>query len=208
MAPDDQRICLIGGGGHALVVFESATASGLTVDGFYDDDEEAGLSAYTARLGPVAPIASGAASPELPACIAVGALALRRRLLDAGSIRAFVTVVHPSATISPLAVLGEGAFAGPNAAINGRARVGAHAIVNTTAVVEHDCVVGENTHLAPRTVLGGRVRVGSDTLVGIGATLLPGVTVGDGSVVGAGALVTRDVASGATAIGVPARPRA
>jgi acetyltransferase-like isoleucine patch superfamily enzyme len=50
-----------------------------------------------------------------------------------------------------------------------------------------------------------RVVVEDDADVGVGAILLPGVTVGRGAVVGAGAVVTRDVPAYAVAAGVPAR---
>ncbi|MCC7236898.1 MAG: acyltransferase [Bryobacterales bacterium] len=48
-----------------------------------------------------------------------------------------------------------------------------------------------------------RVRAGAD--IGTNATLLPGVTVGQGAIVGAGAVVTRDVPEMEIAAGVPAR---
>lgn len=54
--------------------------------------------------------------------------------------------------------------------------------------------------------LGRPVRVGRNTWIGGGAILLPGVTIGDDAIVGAGAVVTRDVAAGATVAGNPARP--
>jgi acetyltransferase-like isoleucine patch superfamily enzyme len=41
--------------------------------------------------------------------------------------------------------------------------------------------------------------------VGANATLLPGVVIGKGALVGAGAVVTRDVPAGATVYGNPAR---
>lgn len=53
---------------------------------------------------------------------------------------------------------------------------------------------------------GAPVVLGSDVWIGGGAILLPGVRVGDGAVIGAGAVVTRDVAAGATMAGNPARP--
>ncbi len=43
--------------------------------------------------------------------------------------------------------------------------------------------------------------------IGANATLLPGVKIGRGAIVGAGSVVTRDVAPEATVIGNPARPR-
>jgi acetyltransferase-like isoleucine patch superfamily enzyme len=48
-----------------------------------------------------------------------------------------------------------------------------------------------------------RVEDGAD--IGVGAVLLPGVTVGKGSIVGAGAVVTQDVAPFTIVAGVPAR---
>ena len=41
--------------------------------------------------------------------------------------------------------------------------------------------------------------------IGSGATLLGGITVGENAIVGAGSVVTRDVAAGATVAGNPAR---
>ena len=52
---------------------------------------------------------------------------------------------------------------------------------------------------------GDRVIVGNDVWIGHAAILLPGVTVGDGAVIGAGAVVSRDVAPYTIVGGVPAR---
>jgi maltose O-acetyltransferase len=54
---------------------------------------------------------------------------------------------------------------------------------------------------------GRPVRIGNDVWIGGGAILLPGIGVGDGAVIGAGSVVTRDVAAGETVAGNPARPR-
>ena len=53
---------------------------------------------------------------------------------------------------------------------------------------------------------GRPVRIGADVWIGGGAILLPGVTIGDGALIGAGSVVTRDVAAGQTVAGNPARP--
>ncbi len=51
----------------------------------------------------------------------------------------------------------------------------------------------------------GRIVVGSRVFIGTEAIILPGVRIGDRSIIGAGAVVTRDVPPGTVAAGVPAR---
>lgn len=52
---------------------------------------------------------------------------------------------------------------------------------------------------------GRPVRIGANVWIGGGSLILPGITIGDDAIVGAGSVVTRDVAAGATVIGNPAR---
>ena len=71
----------------------------------------------------------------------------------------------------------------------------------TVSTATHDYNV---TPINSRTVTRPVV-IGDDVWLGVGATILPGVTVGDGAVIGAHALVTRDVPPRAIVVGVPAR---
>ncbi len=48
------------------------------------------------------------------------------------------------------------------------------------------------------------IKIGSDCLIGFGATLVGPLSVGDGAIVGAGAVVTRDVAPREIVVGNPA----
>ena len=52
----------------------------------------------------------------------------------------------------------------------------------------------------------GDVFIGEDTWIGIGAIILPGIRISKQSVVGAGSVVTKDVAAGTVVAGVPAKP--
>jgi len=50
----------------------------------------------------------------------------------------------------------------------------------------------------------GKTIIGKDVWIGVGAKILMGVTIGDGAVIGANAVVTKDIPSNAIAVGVPA----
>jgi maltose O-acetyltransferase len=56
-----------------------------------------------------------------------------------------------------------------------------------------------------RLEFGRPIRVGCNVWIGGGALVMPGVSVGDDAIIGAGAVVTRDVAPGTTVAGNPAR---
>lgn len=50
------------------------------------------------------------------------------------------------------------------------------------------------------------IEIGHDTWIGHGAVIMPGVRVGIGAIIGSNAVVTKDVADFAIAVGVPAKP--
>jgi len=47
--------------------------------------------------------------------------------------------------------------------------------------------------------------IGNNVWIGHGAYIMPGVKIGDNSIVGAKAVVTKDIPAGSIAVGVPAR---
>ncbi|MFC5547911.1 acyltransferase [Massilia aerilata] len=51
-----------------------------------------------------------------------------------------------------------------------------------------------------------KIRVGNNVWLGFNVCVLAGTTVGDSSVIGAGAVVTKNIPSEVVALGVPARP--
>lgn len=212
-------ILLLGGGGHAAVVAESVRRSGHAVIGYVSDRAPNSRALSQTEAVGLTRCGDLTAIPQLlnahgPCLLhaAVGDNTLRQSWMQqvAGDGRgddhaSWATIIDPTATVSPSAVIEGGAFVGPGAIINARATIGHGSIVNTAAVVEHDVRIDAWTHIGPRAVLTGDVSVGRLALIGAGAIVLPRRSVGDASIIGAGAVVVRDIPSSVTATGIPAR---
>lgn len=205
-------LIIIGGGGHAKVAFDVAVASNWDILGFMDDNPEAPLKNYDIKyLGPVG--ASNIIQQQAAYFIAIGDNNVRYKIIRdltrsniaADSDCRLISLIHPTAVVSPTAVISQGVLLAPLTVVNASAKVGMGAIINTSAVIEHDCRVGVCAHIAPGAVLGGGAIVGCRSLAGLGANLLPYVRVGKDCIVGAGSVVVANVAKGAVVYGVPAR---
>lgn len=105
--------------------------------------------------------------------------------------------------------IGRNVFLGPYVVIYGQGGV---VIGDNTLLAMHCCILssnhtvsapGQNIRSAPDILLP--TKIGKDCWLGAGVKVLGGVTIGDGCVVGAGAVVTRDLPEYSIAIGIPAK---
>ena len=201
------RLAIIGASGHGKVVADCAELSGWKEVVFFDDDFGGidrsfpwPLEGDTDRLVECLSSFDGVV-------VAIGSNSARREkqsLLQCVGAQ-LVNVVHPTASVSPYASVGLGSVVLANAVINAFSSVGQGTIVNTGSIIEHDCTVGDFAHLSPNAVLAGGAKLGLEVWVGACASIRHLISVGDSSVVGMGAVVTRDVGSNVTVVGNPAR---
>jgi sugar O-acyltransferase (sialic acid O-acetyltransferase NeuD family) len=117
----------------------------------------------------------------------------------------FMTVVHPTASVSPTAALGLGTVVLQNAVVCSNARVGSHVVVLPCAVVSHDDVIGDYTCIATGVCISGNVQVGQSCYLGCNSAIIENVRVGKNCLVGMGSVVTRDVEENSVVVGNPAR---
>ncbi len=135
---------------------------------------------------------------------------IAKRLSEMGL--ALVQAVDPSANISATARLGMGALIGPGAIIAFNTMIGDNPYVGPGAVISHDVLVGDNVLLSVGCVVAARVDIADFAFIGAGARVVPArlgqearLRVGRNAIVGAGAVVLKDVPDNSVVAGVPAR---
>jgi serine O-acetyltransferase len=81
-------------------------------------------------------------------------------------------------------------------------------VIGETAEVGNGCTIYQGVTLGGTSLYPGTKRhptLGSGVIVGAGAKVLGGFTVGDGARIGANSVVVKEVAAGATVVGIPGR---
>lgn len=209
----EQRYVIWGCAGHAKVLAALIARQGGRVEALFDREDVPtvlpGVPVYRGEAG-FARWADGAHDiAQVRGLAAIGGSRGRdrlaaQRLFSARGLQ-LEPLVHPDASVCTTASLGAGTQVLAQAVVAADAVVGAACILNHKASVDHECRVGDGVHLAPGATLCGLVTLHAHVMVGVGAVVLPRLTIGENSIVGAGAVVTRDVPPDAIVVGNPAR---
>lgn len=140
---------------------------------------------------------------------AVGSAKVRKLLINKiqeefSDIR-FATLVDPTVQMSQHVEVGEGSIicAGSIATVN--ILIGAHVHINLDCTIGHDAVLEDFVTVYPSVNISGMTRFGQCVELGTGAQITQGISVGTHTIIGAGAVVIRDIPDSCTAVGNPAK---
>lgn len=200
------KLLIIGAGGHGKVVAEIALKMNRWSQiAFLDNDESRRSALNFDVIGKSDDAFRYIGGYDL--FVAIGDNRIREELQEklekAGAN--IPILIHPQSIIGNDVSIGMGTVLMAGSIINCCSKVGKGCIVNTGATIDHDNEIEDYVHLSPGTHLAGNVRIGKGTWIGIGGLVSNNVSIITRSIIGAGAVVIKDINTAGTYVGVPAR---
>lgn len=136
-----RSLLIVGAGGHGNVVGEIARECGYRVK--YLDDKRGDNVIGTIDLLPNYVLMFDSFF------VAIGNTEFRKKLIDKlESLHVEIaTIIHPTAYISPSAIVEKGTVVEPKAVINANSHIGKGCIISVGAIIDHNVSVGEFSHI-------------------------------------------------------------
>ena len=207
-----KSLIIIGAGGfgrevHAWASQSRANNCEWQIKGFLDDD----LDTLQKRPCPGSILSRIADYQPAPGDLFVCAMGIPRikrhcSELIRGRGGEFTNIIHPTAVFGWEVKLGYGVIICPFTVISCNTMLGNGVGINLHATVDHDVSIGDWSQVNCHSDLTGGAALESEVLIGSSVLVLPNIRIGRGAVIGAGAIVMRDVAEETTMAATPARP--
>lgn len=147
---------------------------------------------------------------ELSIVIAIGNPKIKKDIVDSITNQKvyYPILVHPNVQIGKTQknIIGEGCIITSSNVITVNTAIGKHVILNLACTVGHDAQIGDYCSVMPGVNISGEVNIGHEVFIGTGAKIINQVSIGNNTLIGAGSVITKDLPSNCTAVGVPAKP--
>lgn len=207
---DVRRILIVGAGGFGREVLQWARDAWPEdcdrIGGFLSADADI-LKGSECGVSIVGFPDGHSPAPGEKLLLAIGVPYVRRQVAESLLARGaeFVTLVHPTAIVSPSARIGEGSILCPYSIVSDSAHLGRFVAMNYHTSLGHDASAGDFAVLSPYATLGGHAHIEDDVFLGLHASIGPGKTVGARSKVSANSCVLSSTPADSLVYGVPGR---
>ena len=202
---------IIGAGTYGEVYLAYLHEAGVNIVGFLDDDprfegkEVRGIPV----LGPVSLLDSLKKTHGVEAVYCpLGNNKLRVEFLTRARKIGYETpnFIHPNALISPNVTIGNGVYILRGTTIVPYAVIKDFVMISMGVHLAHHSILDEGTFLSTGCNYGASIHAHNYAYCGINSTIMTGIhDLGENCLVGAGAVVIRDVPANAVVAGVPAK---
>lgn len=205
----NKDIYIVGAGTYGEVMCELAEILEYNIKGFYDEDDSKLGSSIMGY--PVLGKFSDLTNEDILGnnyIVAIGNNAVRLKIMtNINNIGGNTpTLIHPTAAISPSAEIGKGVYIQANACIWTKVKIDNFCIISPNVVVAHHSNIGKACLISTLSAVGASINIEDKVFLGMGCTLVTGMhRVGENSIIGAGAVVLKDVDKNSVCVGVPAK---
>lgn len=200
---------IIGAGTYGEVYLAYLQEAGVDIVGFLDDAPKSNLIKNIPVLGGIdsLPLLKDRYGVEAVYC-PLGNNKLRVKFLSHAKELGYKTpnYIHPSVTISPNVTIGEGVYILLGTTIMPYTTINNYVMISMGVHLAHHTVLEEGTFLSTGCNFGASIVAHKYTYCGISSTIMTGIKeLGEDCLIGAGAVVIRDVEPRTVVAGVPAK---
>lgn len=191
-------VVILGGGGHAYVVFDILKQMKIRVD--YVVDPKIKVFRDT-PVGVVKDLQSlkNRNLKTVNFYFGIGDFKLRGSLVRQikGTFKSFSfpKIIHPNSIIYSNVKIGDGTQIFAGTIIGPNVTIGSFTILNHFSLIDHDSKIGNYCNLSPRVTLGGNVVIENQVFIGMGAVISNNVTISENATVGALTFLNKDLSA-------------
>jgi len=204
------EIGIIGTGGFAREVLCLIDDLGLyeKVVGFYEPDNVWEDQWKNKKIMDKSVLPYSDIKDKYELSIAIGSPQIRKKVAnDLGSNVRYGSYMHPSATVSRWANLGNGAIVTANCVITSQIEIGDHCQLNLQTTIGHDCKIGNFFTSAPAVNISGICNIGDGVYFGTGSATRQSIDICDDVIIGMGAMVVKNITEQGIYVGIPAKKK-
>jgi sugar O-acyltransferase (sialic acid O-acetyltransferase NeuD family) len=118
----------------------------------------------------------------------------------------FPNLIHPSVSWSEKDVdMGQGNIINAGTVFTTGIKIGDFNYFNRCCSVSHGVTIGNYCFIHSGVHLSGNLKVGDEVWFGVNSTIIQSLNIGKNSLIGAGAVITKDVEENAVMVGNPAK---
>jgi|TARA_B110000259_G_scaffold163687_1_gene189204 sugar O-acyltransferase (sialic acid O-acetyltransferase NeuD family) len=177
----NNKLAIIGAGGHGKVVGEIALLNQYKLIDFFDDDQIKKTKEFPFTIIDTVDYLNEHLEDYDAFFVAIGDNETRSEKIEwlKKNKMNIVSLIHPKSTISKFSSIGIGTCVMANAVVNAGSLIKEGVIINTSASVDHDCLIEDFAHISPNCSVSGGVRIGKFTHLGTGTSVHPGIDIGN-----------------------------
>lgn len=200
--------CIIIGAGTYGQVYAEYLKDSYNVIAFYDDD----VNLHNSKVNGIEVAGKVIDALSLPKSTAVfvpiGNNPIRVKLLKKIEENGFEipSYIHPQTIIHPSVKIGKAVYILPGSNVMPLSVIGNYSMISMGVNIAHHTIIEDACFFSQGSNIGASILLKTLAYVGISATLMTGLkTIGRNSLIGAGAVVIKDVPENAVMAGVPAK---